>query len=155
MSELRKQLQAAKDAYLTEKYRGNLANDVLPPAQSGISPWKLALIGLSAAAMLLVGITYWPVAPRENVVVVDPPSQDEATVAAVETAEEIETDADETEQETVSYAIAEVPALPEIGSLWASADDTSNNEITALVPSFPSMTVLAETETDSETPEGE
>lgn|GEM_PF-3181716 len=159
MSELRKQLQAAKATYRSMKYPGNLAAQVLLPAAVNHSwRWKLMTGALAAAAALAV--IMWPrhtatdttptiagnTAPTQTIELLPElsPSQ------LVPGAPDIDgTEVSSADDETLSTVIDEIPSMPQIGPLWA-ANDFPSGEYEPLVPSFPSFTELTSIETMDE-----
>ncbi|HRK30849.1 MAG TPA: hypothetical protein PLD59_07190 [Tepidisphaeraceae bacterium] len=165
MTRLRKKVQAAQDAYATAKYPGSLADDVLPQPATG-SPWKLAFASLAAAAaMLFLGITFWPTPPRgDSVAQVERAAERRVDTIDLETQAEASeiANAESYSPESYTYVMEDVPRLPAIGSLWASDDDTDGDTgghtagtFTPLVPSFPSMIELAAAETETNATEGD
>src|SRR3954470_20341655 len=67
MSNLRKQLQAEKDAYQATRFPGDVADEILPrqvleyrrPEIWRHSLWRITAVALAAAAMIAIAIPVW------------------------------------------------------------------------------------------------
>jgi hypothetical protein len=97
VSDLRKHLETARSEYLSQRYPGNLAADLLAPKRRYIGPWTLvatAVTGLAAAVLVWIGVhnepTSSPTGSNNPVAMVtDQIEQPEATISAALTTQPI------------------------------------------------------------------
>lgn len=136
MSELRKQLQQAKQQYETLRYQGDLAADVLPKPSTNWSLRLIAAAGALAAAAVVVVALWTSFNPPAKT---DVAQADDADV--VEIGDLVE---EEPAEEPVSFAVQDVPQAPEIGPLW-----TNDDPDTQWAPTFPSLEEVTASEATS------
>jgi hypothetical protein len=136
MSELRKQLQQAKQQYESLRYQGDLAAEALPKPTANRSLRLIAAAGALAAAAVVVVALWTSLNP--------PAKTDVAKVNDEEIVDIGHMIEEEPAEEPVSFAVQDVPQAPEIGPLW-----TSDDPDTQWAPAFPSLEEVTASEATS------
>lgn len=121
MSELRKQIEAARAAYLAERYVGDLATDVLDGRARVIVLRRVAGIAAALAAMVVLAVVLWPKSGETSKVALQPKATTQRVVVA-----EAPTAAETSE--TFSLTGVEVPDMAATSGM-------------SIVPLFGTMTV--------------
>jgi hypothetical protein len=118
MSDLRKQLDAAKDQYRAARYPGNLADELLAPRRSSSIRLYIGMIGTLAAAAVVGFLLLRPAGTIKNVAPTTP-----TVIAQGPTSQPGNTPADE--DENISLAdLAAMPSFPEDVSVSTEVSTT-------------------------------
>jgi len=133
VSELRKQLDAARADYRSQRYAGNLADELLAPQRRRIIPWTIigtAVTGIAAAILIWIAR---PGDPEIN----KPTSVAPGAVAVAPTT---------TVVESVSpSAVLSLPSMPQYFEITPPAQDMS----IGAMPSFPGLDYVVDTTSSS------
>lgn len=131
MSKLREQLNAARQDYLSEKYPGDLAAEILfPPRRINPAWWIAPLAAVAAAVALMIFIQ-----KQVPTNVTDPGKQTVVTV---------NNGSDENQTQTAEVVAWMTPdAVPSMPDDWSSDLDTTTDTMPSFgdvsIPSMPSM----------------
>ena len=148
MSDVRKHLDAAKSEYRSQRYPGNLAEELLSAPRRRILPWTImatAVTGLAAAVLVWVGVHNHPNSNKSTgvgpvaMVTEQPIEQPEASLSAALTTQPIYVEvappgqlvlppvSDHIQLNPSNSEEMSVPAMPSMPGLFYASDASSSS----------------------------
>jgi hypothetical protein len=138
VSELRKQLDAARADHRSQRYSGNLADELLAVPRRRIIPWTIigtAVAGIAAALLIWIGR---PVDPNFNRTTgVAPGTVAQAPTSAPGGPTQIES--------ASASSVLSLPSMPQYFEITPPAEDMSIGSM----PSFPGLDYVVDTTSSS------
>ena len=140
MSDLRKQLDAARADYRSQRYPGHLADELLAPPRRRIIPWTIIgtmVTGIAAAVVILIARPGDPNVNKSTGVAPD-------AVAVAPTS--APTSVDEVRVESAAVAnVLSLPSMPQYFEITPPAEDMSIGSM----PSFPGLDYVVDNTSSS------